>query len=375
MTDADSFWAGVDPLWNTTVTWGVSVQWIPPSAKLFQNFFPAWDSALHKILSNGCQPYYQQYQEQAEAHVYPVIECLLSQFPQFRQLEMNISSVILGLTPTLLQTVGVNTVQMSLLHVHRPVLAFILSAGSPARMPLRSELHMPTIKETFPVIRHQHQQQPGSNSRPLTRSELAQSLVLDVVTFFFALGAAANSWYLAYQLGFWSICMLAVGVAWVPMVWQALAAVIHLVGLASFHLTLSVQRDRSTHKPVNATSTTRRPSGKRHLVTSNLLVVQCIGRLLQSLQLRRPPVCLVERDNSLRSWRSSLRQFLNWLLYVGIAVYTVFGSVLLASLIFISVADAVTILSRYMASAVVCRMALVFELSRMQTAGVKLSLL
>lgn len=373
MTEADSFWPGVDPLWNTTVTWGVSVQWIPPSAKLFQNFFPAWDSALGEILSNDCQPYYQQYQEQAEAHVYPVIECLLSQFPQFRQLEMNISSVILGLTPTLLQTVGVNTVQMSLLHVHRPILAFILSAASPARMPLRSELHMPTIKETFPVIRHQqHQQQPGSSSRSLTRLELVQSIVFDVITFFFALGAAANSWYLAYQLGFWSICMLAVGVAWVPMVWQALAAVIHLVGLASFHLTLSVQRDLSTNKPVNATSTTRRPSGKRHLVTSNL---QCIGRLLQSLQLRRPPVRLVERDNSLRSWRSSLLQFLNWLLYVGIAVYTVFGSALLASLIFISVADAVTILNRYMASAVVCRMILVFELSRMQAIGVKLSLL
>lgn len=371
MTDADSFWAGVDPLWNTTVTWGVSVQWIPPSAKLFQNFFPAWDSALHEILSHECQPYYQQYQEQAEAHVYPVIECLLSQFPQFRQLEMNISSVILGLTPTLLQTVGVNTVQMSLLHVHRPVLAFMLSAGSPARIPLRSELHMSTIKETFPVVRHQHRQQPGSNSRPLTRSELAQSLVLNVVTFFFALGAAANSWYLAYQLGFWSICMLAVGIAWVPMVWQALAAVIHLVGLASFHLTLSVQRDRSTHKPVNATSATRQPSGKRRFVT---VIVQCMGSLLQKLQPRRP-VCLVERDISLRSWRSSVLEFLNWLLYVGIAVYTVFGSVLLASLIFISVADAVTILSRYMASAVVCRMVLVFELSRMQTAGVKLSLL
>lgn len=372
MTDADSFWAGVDPLWNTTVTWGVSVQWIPPSAKLFQNFFPAWDSALHEILSHECQPYYEQYQEQAEAHVYPVIECLLSQFPQFRQLEMNISSVILGLTPTLLQVVGVNTVQMSLLHVHRPVLAFILSAGSPARMPLRSELHVPTIKETFPVVRHQQQQQqPGSNSRSLTRWELAQSLVIDVVTFFFALGAAANSWYLAYQLGFWSICMLAVGIAWVPMVWHALAALIHLVGLASFHLTLSVQRDRSTHKPVKITSATRQPSGKRRLVT---VILQCMGRLLQSLQLRRP-VCLVERDNSLRSWRSSVLQFLNWLLYVGIAVYTVFGSALLASLIFISVADAVTILSRYMASAVVCRMILVFELSRMQATGVKLSLL
>lgn len=373
MTNADSFWPGVDPLWNTTVTWGIPVQWISPSAELFQNFFPAWDSALHEILSQECQPYYQQYQEQAEAHVYPVIECLLSQLPQFRQLEMNISSVILGLTPTLLQVVGVNTVQMSLLHVHRPLLAFILSVGSPARMPLRSEFHMPTICETFPVIRHQQhqQQQPGSSSRSLTRLEVAQSVVFDVATFFFALGAAANSWYLAYQLGFWSICMLAVGVAWVPMIWQALAAVIHLVGLASFHLTLYVQRDHGTHKPVNATSATRQPPGKRRLVTA---IVRSIGRLLQSLQLRRP-VCLVERDNSLRTWRSSALQCLNWLLYVGIAVYIVFGSVLLASLIFISVADAVTILSRYMASAVVCRMVLVFELSRMHSAGVRLSLL
>lgn len=284
---------------------------------------------------------------------------------------MNISSVILGLTPTLLQVVGVNTVQMSLLHVRRPVLAFILSAGSPARMPLRSELHMPTIKEAFSVTRHQQHQQPRSNSQSPTRLELAQSLVFDMVTFFFALGAAANSWYPAYQLGFWSICILAVGITWVPMVWQAPAALIHLVGLASFHLTLSVQRDGSTHKPVKTTSATRKPWGKRCLVT---VILQCMGRFLQSLQLHRP-VCLVERDNALRPWRSSLRQFLNWLLYVGIAVCTVFGSALLASLIFISVADAVTILSRYMASAVACRMILVFELSRMHTTGVKLSLL
>lgn len=349
---------GADPLWNTSIHWGVPSPWLPPSPDLFRTFFAAWDAGLHEVLHQECQPYYQQYQEKAEDHVYPVVECLLSQFPQFRQLEMNISSVILGLTPTLLQAVGVNSVQVSLLHIHRPLLAFILSMGSLARISLYSQHHIRTIKETFPD-QHQQPQQQDSTLRSATRLELAKSLVSDTLTFVFALGAAANTWYMAYQLGFWSICMFAVGQTWVPMVWQALAAPIHLVGLVSFHLTLSVQRDPT---PAAAASTAQKPVRKRTLVT---VIPQFLDKSLRILQLRRP-VRLITRDNSSRPGRSYLLQFVNWLLYVATAAYTVFGSVLLASLIFISVADAVTILSRYMASAVVCRLVLVSELSRMK---------
>jgi hypothetical protein len=348
--------AGPEPLWNNSIRgFGGNFPHSRPAAGLFQHFFPAWEVALLGIVNEQCQPYYQEYKENAEPGtngVYKVVECILNQFPQFRQLEMNISSIILGLTPTFLQAVGVGSVQLSLLHLHRPLLALALSLGSPAILPMHSDSYESTIKD----ILEKTLSQPDSTPQ-------YRGLSLDMVTLVFAIGAAGNSWYLAYQLGYWSISMFAVGAAWLPIFWQALALLLHFGGLLSLRLTLCISHPPCISPDPNATCTTSQPKGRLGpaRVASTL---HSIGNM-KGARRHKPPVNLKFRDNT-SNMRQAMVKLLNWVLYVCITVHTAFGSVLLASLIFISVADSFSILFRYLASTLVCRMVLSFELSRME---------
>lgn len=323
------------------------------SRALFQNFFPAWRGSLRHYLQNECQPYYEDYKHTPNL-VYGVVECLLEQFPPFRQLEMNSSSVILGLTPTILQVLGVNTVQTSLLSLRRPVLVFVLSMGLPSVSPLHSQGHVKAIKETFPYVERRQAKWLQTQGEPQRRDgfTLVKSLICEGTVFACALGAAANNWYLAYQLGYWSICMFAVGDIFVPFIWQTMATAVHVVGVISFHLTLSVDPKRPTAIPKE----------RRSVVKAGLLW----------MQQRHHPLILTIRNQG-PQWRKRLLQFVNWGLFVGTAAYVAFGSVVLASLVFISVEDALTILCRYLASTVVCRLVLMSELSRMGDTGVALT--
>lgn len=344
--------ASLEPFFNTSIPgWGRQPVNSVPSPGLFEHFFPAWEVGLHSILDEQCKAYYQLYKETtARNNAYGVVECILQQFPQFRQLEMNISSVVLGLTPTFLQAVGVSPVELSLLHIHRPFLAFVLSIGSPAVIPMRSEGFGTTINEKLKKTAPQ----PGS-----TGTSQYRSLSLDLLTMVFAIGAVGNTWYLAYQLGYWSISVFSVGVAWLPMFWHSLTILFYLVGIWALRLTLSISRPQSTTSKLNATSTLAKPKGKSGLITS---ILHRIEDMLEAVK-QEPPINIQFHTNPSVK-RQFLFKFLDWLLLIGITGYTAFGSVLLASLIFISVADSFSVLFRYLASAIVCRLVLSFELSR-----------
>ena len=53
---------------------------------------------------------------------------------------------------------------------------------------------------------------------------------------------------------------------------------------------------------------------------------------------------------------------ITWSLYIAVSVHILFGTLILASMLFISLSDAVGIVGRYVLSTVVCRLVLEFEL-------------
>ncbi|KAK6077227.1 hypothetical protein SCUP515_05076 [Seiridium cupressi] len=94
---------------------------------------------MPEILRNSCSEQYAAYQTGnvnvragRSSLVTPIINCVLEQFLDFRKAEMAASAVILGLLPTILQSLGSTTAETSLLGLRRPGLAFLLAAGSPA---------------------------------------------------------------------------------------------------------------------------------------------------------------------------------------------------------------------------------------------------
>src|SRR5437667_4577503 len=101
----------------------------------FHHFFFQWDERLKAIIRDNCSAEFQEYNDpdnHSRPATYNLIECMLDQFPSYRQAEIAVSGVILGLAPQIIHSVGANSVQISLLSLQRPLLALLISAGSPA---------------------------------------------------------------------------------------------------------------------------------------------------------------------------------------------------------------------------------------------------
>ena len=69
----------------------------------------------------------------------PLMECVLGGLTESAKAGFATSAVLLGLTPTIFATLGSNTAESAALSIvaRRPLLAFILAAGSTAVTPLR----------------------------------------------------------------------------------------------------------------------------------------------------------------------------------------------------------------------------------------------
>lgn len=98
----------------------------------FDAFFPGWDAMIQEILEANCSRQYAAYTSgrvgpEGQAYMgFPVIECVLQQFPEFRKSEMAASAVILGLLPTTLQSLGSTSAETSVLALRRPGLALLV---------------------------------------------------------------------------------------------------------------------------------------------------------------------------------------------------------------------------------------------------------
>ncbi|KAI1337351.1 hypothetical protein F5Y15DRAFT_159417 [Xylariaceae sp. FL0016] len=100
---------------------------------------------FHKSLhdSDKCQGWYENYTSPtvedtwAEGHVQAsnLANCILQQLPEWAKSELATISITLGLLPAALQYVGPDTTQIALLSFRRPLLATLLSFGSPALRP------------------------------------------------------------------------------------------------------------------------------------------------------------------------------------------------------------------------------------------------
>jgi len=314
----------------------------PRSHDQFHRFFWQWDEGLRATLATNCSAALNTYNDpnnHSRTAVYDVVQCLLDQTPNFRALEMAVASVILGLTPTLIQSLGTTTVQTSILSLRRPALAFFLSIGSPVVNPLRSTAYMNDVDDLErPVAWY-------PSRLPLDGASWAGSLV-SLAEYLIVLAAVANVSTLAYELGYWSISIMSVGETWLPALWTFLSFVIHMVGMVAFRLRFDVskaqlQRDRP---------------------------LWLIRRLWRDLA----PVA-DHQHTTLTAKESPWFHILAWALYIGVTVHTLFGSVVLSSLIFISPGDAVGIAGRYALSAIACRLVAVFELVGMHKRGLRVS--
>ncbi|KAH8736880.1 hypothetical protein BGZ61DRAFT_437203 [Ilyonectria robusta] len=311
----------------------------------FDRFFPGWNTYLQDIIHNNCSKQFESYRtdriqppNSPSSLITPLIECILNNFPEFRKTELGASAVILGLLPTILQSLGSRTAESAVLARRRPFLAVLLAGGSPAVNIARGSEFVETLEKYV-------EGREAEDTIPGVRMGLLSPYLrpwISILEYLLVGCAVANIAHLTYRLGVNAVVGFAPQTTYLLPLWAFLAVVIHLGGSLVLHL-------RVTVRPGNESKyrTGRRVDGFPSWVLEEFIP------------------CAFQSPKFLR-WRPKETLWfpvLSWLLNLGILVHVVFGTLVMSSLLFFSVVDSVMIIARFVGSAIICRTVVRVELA------------
>jgi hypothetical protein len=334
-----------------------SVPWFPkPLVPQFRNWYPKYSEMLSDYSTGACNVTYNDYQTSYNAPAgsydssllliicYQHEDCLLENIAPNIMVNFQSATVILGLMPTLLSTIGPSVAEISLVSAHRPILAFLISMGAPAIWPTRIfEYNNPTDL----LI--------GSSStsklelRPLS---FWLALTISALQYLLAAGSVFNIMNTSIILGERSILSWGCTTNFMPLVWTSAACIVHITAAASYIVarkrTIGSSKEASTVSHNNHSTLSGRLSAiYRGLKAESTICAN--QRKLGYTQEAKVPLAAV---------------FLNVCAGCLGFIYLVLGTLVFSSLQFISVWDIFNeILWRYMVSTVVCRMILIVELA------------
>jgi hypothetical protein len=306
----------------------------------FRTFFPSWNGYLLQIIENECQKQGDAYHDPSNEGTslpYQFANCILGGMEEFRKTEMGITSVVLGLLPTMLQQVGPTVAEVSVLATRRPLLAFLLGIA------------MPSVSTGGPLANPAETLRRSADIRVrsglLARAEWLW-LFISAAEYLIATAALANVFHVAYQLAYWSISVSSIAVysgpisqTYTPFLWLVLLVPAHLLSFWSLKL---------RYRPSEQDGNSEKPSEwKTWLQIIGSEFVPCA---------KGDPLLLTKAKEGLLS---IMVQYLTKI--ASVAVF-VFGTVALSSQIFISLGDVVPVIARFMVGTMACRIILSFEL-------------
>jgi hypothetical protein len=248
--------------------------------------------------------------------------------------------------PTLLSTIAPSIAEMALLSVHRPGLSFLIALGAPSIWQTRLLEYNDPARVLGGL---------GNDARGtlLTvsiskRFKWATGL-LSALQYVLAAGAVFNVVWTSLEVGRNTILSWGCTTTFGPLLWTSLAGAVHLVAGFSF-----AHARRSVYNPIGG----RRSESEKWTVSKGL-------RKVVSLLENEVTLCAEQTvgqyDDNVRVPR--LAVVANVLAGCGGFIHLMFGIIIFSSLQLVSVWDVLNfVLCRYVASAVVCRLILVFEI-------------
>ncbi|KAI0150765.1 hypothetical protein GGR57DRAFT_182677 [Xylariaceae sp. FL1272] len=312
----------------------------------FDHFFPGWNDIIQGYLKDACSKEYAAYKTGkvnytlgVESLVNPVIDCILEQFPNSRQAELAASNLVLGLIPTILQSLGSSTAETALVGIRRPLLGFLLSAGSPTVAITKSSSFAQSLADFVNGGDPRDLEIPGFG---WSRVPSRWALLISAAEYLVVGGAVTNVVLLAWELGVHAVAIFAPNtIIGVPL-WTFLAAIIHLVSCLCIWLRVRVVPAKQEDDFARRTEVAR-----TGLPTEFIPAAFHSSRRLE--------------------WRdeSPLFYALSWIISLGILIQVVLGTLVLSGLLFFSLVDSLSIVLRYMLSAIACRAVIRLELSGM----------
>jgi hypothetical protein len=344
-----------------------TTSWFPrPWHPQYTTFYAKYNARLTNISTNTCASTFQDYHASYHdphstslAHellsiCYQHEQCMLDALPSNILVNFNSASVVLGLMPTLLSTIGPSVAEVSLLSVHRPVLAFLTSVGAPAVWPTRLLEYNDPVRVLF-----------GSDARD---SLLAYHIgarwkwaayILSILQYALATGAVINVFMTSLDVGRKSILSWGCTTTFGPLLWSTLAFIVHVVAAVSFYFAQRCVVKQHADIP---SAGSRIPDGGLSLWRRLEKFLQLLWRQV----VKEMTLCAeqVKTEYDVDAHVPPLAVLGNVLAGVAGFLQMVFGIIIFSSLQFVSVWDVLNnVLWRYVLSTIVCRLILVVEIS------------
>ncbi|MCJ1471853.1 hypothetical protein MMC13_000494 [Lambiella insularis] len=264
------------------------------------------------------------------------------------------SSVVMGLTPTLLASFGPSVAETSLLSSHRPILSFLISLGAPAVHPTR----VFDFTDPYTIL------EPGRYMLRLPRLGHTSAILLSMVEYVCALAAAVTIATTSIQLGANSILAWGCTNQDLPLVWTTLSVAIHVTAAVGYRIALNGYELPPSSDPGLAMSGQAGPAAeKRFSISHRLMSKVSVFFKTETCICANDTFLLVREVNGSTvtpRWGVLLSC---WAGLLGLG-HVMFGTLIFASLSFVTVYDFMNyVLWRYIMATVVCRVILMIELT------------
>lgn len=315
-----------------------------PATNQFKHWYAEFGYTFSTILHNNCTKEYDNYLAGVRTNgpidtyqgasrtnqlAEPVVNCILSYTSEFIKSAMASAQVLLGLTPTMLAVLGPSTEETSVLFVvgRRPLLALCLAAGCPAVFPMRS------FDNSDPVGILKERE--GRLQPPTLQG--AREVMVMVIQYALTIMAVFNIATVSKELGVQVACNFAPHLTYLVLLWAFLILIIHSSGAITlmFRVRLAAEGgSNGTYGWIRAQFT---PSSKRGLVRIRLIP------------------------------ENYYFTFFSWFTAILTICHVIYGTLVFSSMLFISVRDSLTVIARYMASVICCRIILMYELASLRS--------
>jgi hypothetical protein len=293
-------------------------------------YYEDWFLEASRHCQSQLEDYYTDNRTTCDSPCSCAADCILQNTTGTIQSNMQSAQVLLGLLPTILVYGGPTLAETAVLSTYRPLLAVLLTLGSPAvnvrRLFGRIDVHEPYNRQTSASL--------TLWSAWVKKRSVVSRTFVDSIAWLLALAAIANTIRTSIYLDYRTICGWRCGVLFLPMAWGLSAFLVHVWAMIAIHLQFEapVTHDDSRLPATICTNWIWSPNFKRRLDPQ--------------------PYILAELFYSIAS--------------LAAVIQLIIGVFVLASLIFISALEALQIFVLYAASTLVCQTVLVVELAHMR---------
>lgn len=321
-------------------TKNASISSVTPRPLHFQHWFPILEPELSYNSKFTCETTLLAYQGSvvAREELPPVWsycqahdDCVLGSISESNKASMSATSVLLGLTPTILSGLGPTVAEVSLLSLRRPLLASLISLGAPAIYPSRPMEY----SDPFAVF------QPATGTIVVPRIAQPYSSILCTIQYLLVAGAATNVLQVSYDIGIRSVIDWWCDFSFAPLFWSLLTAGIHLTAALALRFFLT--------KPTGQSSGSTRTENKG----INARMKQFIER---ESQLSANGDYDEIENRTILPLGIGLNLLAGWLTLCHIA----FGTAVFSRVLYVGVGDAAKLILRYLAPGTICRLCLIF---------------